>query len=229
MSDRRNSARKMLGKLAAEIGAWPERKNNEVFKRALIDIAADEAAAAIVAQLGDKIPLMPYFVANAQRDAIEEAVGRMMHTTAYAMADPFCRPVSAKEIIEKREEFERAQSQAAAVPLAISGAYRFGVGLFQTIQAPLTDPIVERRPPTRKKPDVSLEDYEHARAVRARVMGEGRRLFGKVGDRVTDVFVTAATGVLFSKDDQRVHLNRKRLRRLGLSDGRPVGRQTDPE
>ena len=78
MSDRRAQARKVLAKLAAEIGAWPEWKSDEVFQKALVDIAADEAVAEIVAQFGDKIPITRHFAMRARRPAEEEAVGRMM-------------------------------------------------------------------------------------------------------------------------------------------------------
>jgi hypothetical protein len=132
-----------------------------------------------------------------------------MHTTAFAVADQDCRPVPAKAIVEKREELERARLQASALPSTpVSEAYLGLVDQFLAIQAPLSDPIVERRPPTRKGIDGSARDYAHARGVCARVQEEGRRIFGKAGDRVTDVFVSAATGVFFSRDDRRARFKR---------------------
>jgi hypothetical protein len=41
MSDRREWAQRTLARLAAEIGAWPQRKSDKVFQKALIDLAAD--------------------------------------------------------------------------------------------------------------------------------------------------------------------------------------------
>jgi hypothetical protein len=107
----------------------------------------------LAAQFGGKIQLMPHFVMHARRDAVEEAIGRMMHTTAFAMADRDCRPVPAKAIVEKREELERARLQASALPsTSVNEAYLGWVDQFLAIQAPLSDPIVERRPADAKRP-----------------------------------------------------------------------------
>jgi hypothetical protein len=115
VSDRGGWAHTTLAKLEAEIGAWPERKNDAVFQKALKDIADDPAVAEIAAQFGDKIRLNPHFVAHARRDAAEEALGRMMHAVAQAMANPHLEMVPAGEIVRKREEFERAEAKALGV------------------------------------------------------------------------------------------------------------------
>jgi hypothetical protein len=219
MSDRREWARKTLTKWAAEIGAWPERKNDRVFQKALIDIAADEAVVEIVAHFGGKITLMPYFVAHARRDPIEEAIGRMMSMTASVMADQYCRPVFAKAIVEKREELEKKRAYALSLTPydnyneCLRGDYVAQIDALLAVQAPLSDPIVERRSPTRKELDGGVKDYAHTRGVCARVQELGRHIFGKAGDRVTDAFVTAVTGVLFSPDDRKVHSPDRRVRR----------------
>jgi hypothetical protein len=195
MSDRREWARNTLAKLAVELGAW--RPEDRVYQRALISIAADEKAVELVAEFGRMFSIMAYFAASARRDATEEAAARMMHTTATTMADQYCRPVSAKTIVVTREVFEKELSQP------LTPTQRDFVNWFLENQAPLNDPIVEQRPPTRKELDADAGDYAHARAVRARVQEEGRRIFGKAGDLVTDAFVTAATGIWFARDDRR--------------------------
>ncbi len=226
MSDRRAQARKVLAKLAAEIGAWPEWKSDEVFQKALVDIAADEAVAEIVAQFGDKILITRHFAMRARRPAEEEAVGRMIFIVAKAMADPYLQMVPAKEIVKKREEWDSAEAKAIAVnekrgkleaqmrtavlyterkkfqaqtaalpPARLVEDYLSGLALFRAIQAPLNDPIVKHGASTPKTLDVSAKDYDRAQAMRARAQGEGRYIFGRAGDRVTEVFVYAATGV----------------------------------
>jgi hypothetical protein len=205
----RARGRKVLDKMATEIGAWRERKNDKAFQDALANIRDDERVVEIVAQFGGKIRLMEHFVANARRDAVEEAVGLMMHTVTYACADPYCYPVPAEEILKQREALVRAYRETEALPpMPGRVAHLFDIDLLAAMQAPLdSDPIVERR--RSRIGDNSTGPEKHAWAVRARVQGEARRLFGSAGDRVTDAFVTAATGFIFSRDNRR----RRRLKR----------------
>jgi hypothetical protein len=134
-----------------------------------------------------------------------------MATTAFAMADPYCRPVPAQAIVRKREEAANAIVKAMSLTPFDEGEKRkrddyvtqVKIGLMTL--ASLSDPIVGRRPPVRGKPKVSTEDYGHARGVYARVRGEGRRLFGKAGDHIAEIFVAAVTGVFLSADDRRTH------------------------
>jgi hypothetical protein len=92
-------------------------------------------------------------------------------------------------------------------------SYLSGLDALASILAPLNDPIVERRRPpvvAKRLKGAELSSDEallHARGVLVRVRGEGRRIFGKVGDRVADAFVEAAAGIPFSRDDAR---NRRR-------------------
>jgi hypothetical protein len=237
VSDRRAWARKTLAAAAADLGALSWWKDNDAYQTALANIRDGVEVEETLAQFGgDQIPIMPRFPAGllSQR-AIEMALGLMMFKTASAMADPICaQPVLTKDVIAKREELEKNVTRALSLEPYDESAererdeYVAKHRLLLAIQASLNgDPIVEQRRPTRRKPDVSVADEDRARAVRARIRELARRIFGKAGDRVADVFVTAATGVEFSRDDWRVHLSRKRSRRLELSDGRPAGRQTD--
>jgi hypothetical protein len=81
-----------------------------------------------------------------------------------------------------------------------------------SVQVPFDDPTVERRRRLERsalrKSIVSVEDYDRARAVRAYIQGPARRIFGEAGDRVADVFATAATGIMFSRDDRRPRFKR---------------------
>jgi hypothetical protein len=205
----------MLTEWVTEIGAWPGRKNDKVFQKALVDVAAHPGVEKVVSRFGDKsksgIPLTPYFVANARRDAVEEAVGRMMSTTAQVWADAYCQPVSAVAIVEKHEEVERARSEGLTALSDVAPEDRDRLGFYLSLLdagerrlAPLNDPIVERRPPTRKdldgRPDA---EYAHARAALARVRPAAREMFGKAGDHVARVFVSAASRIDFTPDDQR--------------------------
>jgi hypothetical protein len=212
VSDPKESARKLLAKLAAEFGAWPQRKTDWGFQKALLDMASDEEVVRIVAQFGTKIQLMPNVVAQAPIDAAETALRRMMHVTAYAMADPTCERISAKTIIEAKEERARMRAHVMAMPPTFAGqAYLTVLDYFGEIHAPLNDPIVERRSPTRKSPGVAgvaATKYGHARGVLARVLPEARLLFGKAGDRVADLFVAAVTEIEFSRDDRRGRFKR---------------------
>jgi hypothetical protein len=201
-----------------EIGAWPERKDDKVFQKALEDLAADFRVQEIVAEFGAKLRLTPLFETKARRHPAEEAVGRMMHATAFAMADLDCRMVSMKEITAKREEIEKAVLKGLASPPSVErNSYLAGLADISALLAPESDLIVERRAPGSSKKNrfgepLAGEEYNHARAVLARVRGLGRHIFGKAGDRVTDVFVEAVTGVSFSRDDAR---KRDRRRRRG--------------
>jgi hypothetical protein len=267
MSDRRAGARKTVTKWAAKIGAWHRWQYVKHFQAALVALATHSAVEEIVAQFGDKIPLMPY----SPTDDVEEVVGRMMAITAFAWADPTCQPVSPGEIVKSREEWEKARSKAIAL---LSGpdrkAYLHWLNLFMANQAPLADPIVERRPPTRKEFDGNVEiewgrarsqamtwlssgpdreaylhrldlleanqaslndpiverrpltrkkykdsdaNYDHARAVWARVQAEARNIFGEAADHVADVFVYAVSGIEFGPDDRRMHPPDRKVRR----------------
>jgi hypothetical protein len=216
MSDRQEWARKTLAKLAVEISAWPRWKNNKVFQKALIDIRDDPEVEKIVAQFGLKIPLTQRFMNDRPRsfrDPIEEAIGRMMSTTAIAMADSDWQPVPSRMVIRKQEAYERvrARVKAAVLPHYTREAHLQRLDFFQAIEVSPSDPRVERRRPTRKDHDGGAEDYDHARAVLVAAKQAGRWLFGKAGDRVANVFVTAAaggTGLVFSQDDQRVRHKR---------------------
>jgi hypothetical protein len=222
-------ARKMLVRLVAKMGAWREWQRVKHFQEALTALAADEAVVEVVAQFGDKIPLMPYFFPH----ELEELVGRLMLITAYAWADPTCQPVPAKEIVMARESWEKARSKAMALPPSpVRNAYLRELSLFEKHQMPLDDPVVERRPPTRKefeRFEGDLVVYAHARAVWGRVQAEAHNFFGEAGAHIADVFVTAVSGIYFGPDDRKARTKRKRSRRLALSGGRLAGRQIDPE
>ena len=209
MSERREWARKTLDKLAAKItDELPQRKTDTVFQEALKDIKDDAEVEKIVAQFGYKLKFTRDFAAFARPGyEAERAVARLMHTTAFAMADPLCRLVSAKEITITREIVEKDLSLKADQPLTTE--QERWAKWFLRNQAPLHDPIVEHKAPTRKTLDgVSDAEYRHARAVRGRVRPEARHIFGKAGDLVADAFVSAATNVSFGPDDRRKHLQR---------------------
>ncbi len=248
MSDRQIWARRMLAAAAAEIVTWgPDNgifpaaligtlaamtpaeimtgprgdwDRVEVFRTALTRIAADPLVEKLAVEFGYRIPLTPRFEVNARRDPVEEAAKRMMHAVAFAVADPSCRMTAAKNIVEKREELEKARAQAMALtPFderneRARDGYVSAINTLLTIQAPLSDPIVERRKPAvlAKRFAGDLPDdeaYSHARAVKARLRDEARHIFGKNGDRVLNAFVEAATGIRFTRDDMR---SRNRLR-----------------
>jgi hypothetical protein len=219
MSDQRTWARRILTEAATEIGAWPERKYDKVFQKALIDIRDDPEVEKIVAQLGGKIPLMPFFVARAEIDAAELAAKQLMHATASIMADQKVLPVSAKEAQEKREDLERALAHALSLaPYDVHNErlrddYVAWINSYLAIQVALDDPLVERRLPTRKKPGVSDAAHAHARAGWARLQDEARRICGSTGRHVADVFMATVTGIVLSRDDRRVHRPGQRVRR----------------
>jgi hypothetical protein len=212
-------ARNTLVKAAAEIGAWPERKNDTIFQKALLDIRDHPDVEKIVAQFGNQIPLMQPFVERAEIDAAELAVKIMMHTTASVVADLRCQPVSAKAVHEKREELEKRRDYALSLTpdddrnilrvdygrnKRLRDDYVSWINSYLATLVSLDDPLVEQRPPTRAKElEEGAADPAHARAVWARVQEEARRMFGRTGDRVTDVFVSAGTNVPFSRNDRR--------------------------
>jgi hypothetical protein len=221
------AAETTLIKAAAEFGAWPERKDDLVFQKVLINIRDGAQVAQTVAQFGGKIPLMPFFVARAEIDAAELAARKMMHTTASVMADPRCQLVSAKAVLKTREELERARDYAlsrtpydeSACVLSLMRPdrnkrlrddYVSWINSYLAIHVPLDDPLVKRRLPTPTDLGNSAADADHARAVWARVREEARVIFGKAGDHVTDVFVTAAAdgGILFTRDARRRRFKR---------------------
>jgi hypothetical protein len=180
----------------------------------LIDIATDPHVEELVAKFGGKISMTRDFVKQAQqrgRTPEEEAVRRAMHVVAFVCADLNALPVSAKTIVEKREEIERARAAAVVRPPSRArAAFLQSLDGLESILAPLDDPIVERRQPQLRKEPVADSDYpltDHiyarARAIRARVRDEFRFMFGEAGDAVADAFVTAATGIPFGRDDKR--------------------------
>jgi hypothetical protein len=208
----------MLAKLAAKIKEdLPQRENDEVFQKALIDIRDSPEVEEIAAQFGGKLPFTEDHVAGARPGAeAERALALIMHGTAFAMADRHCQPLSAKEITAKREELERKRDQALSLTPYDQHENRkrdlyverinFALAFLLT---PLNHPIVERRSRTRKEINgAAAADYDHARAVRASVQQLTRRIFGKAGDRVADVFVYAVTGISFSRDDGRRRFKR---------------------
>jgi hypothetical protein len=212
------SARRMLDAAAIDLAMW--RPSDEAYRAQLKQIAADPKVERVVAGFGGKYSLAPAFVRQARRNAAEEAMRRMMHAAASVFADRTARMVPAREIVKKREEIERERAKAKALaPFAERDAaeretYLSGLDALASILAPFDDPIVERRRPpvvAKQRKGAELPSDEallHARCVLARVRGEGRRIFGKVGDRVADAFVEAATGIPFSRDDAR---NRRRF------------------
>jgi hypothetical protein len=212
MTDRRTEAdrlervHRVLGEFAAEIGAW---KDNETFKKALINMADDMDVAKFVAQFGGKIPLMPYSIPHVRWGPAEDAIRWMMYLVASAGSDPGCRMVPARENIETRERTDANLLGAARlVPDDVHEQRRLNAYAFYHLVvlghlAPPDDPIIEYRPPVRRPEGVSEADYNHARAVRARVLLEGRRIFGKAGDRVVDGLIYAATGVPLSRDHRK--------------------------
>jgi hypothetical protein len=86
-------------------------------------------------------------------------------------------------------------------------------------QAPLDDPIVAQRLPTRKELNgIDAGVDARARASWARVQAEGRLICGSAGPRVADVLITAVTKVDRTPHDRREHSQdrnerRRRLRR----------------
>jgi hypothetical protein len=216
MSDRRAWARKTLVAAAADLGALSGWENNDVYQEALANIRDDPDVEKIVAQFNNKILLTPTFAKGLlPHRAIEMAVGLLMYRTATAMADPACaRPVLTKEICEKQAELNR--NIAYALSLEPDGEdeerkrdeYVAAHKLLLAIQAPIDDPIVERRRPVHIKTDVSLGDEDRARAVCVRIRDLARRIFGNAGDKVADAFVNAATGAIFSRHDRRRRFKR---------------------
>jgi hypothetical protein len=111
MNVRRAGARRIIDKLAEEIGAWTEWKGNEIVKEGLRNIKEYLPFEKIVAQFGVDppagIPLAPlYLWANGNRGPIEEATGRLMSTTVSTLADLTCWPVSTRLITRTREVVE---------------------------------------------------------------------------------------------------------------------------
>jgi hypothetical protein len=177
MSDRRPWARKALIEAAAAIGAWPEKKDDKVFQKALIDIRDFPLIEKFAAQFGGKnLPFMQRFVEEARPGAeAERAIGRLMHGAASAHADPHCRLVSAKKITEKREELEGNRDYALSLTPYDEHETRkrdkyvakMNVAL-AFLLTPVNHPIVKHR--SQKPPEgVAAEKYDHARAVLATV------------------------------------------------------------
>jgi hypothetical protein len=233
MSDRRPWARKTLAKLAAELSdghvsarpevrgsAWSRAMDDEVYRKVLDNLASDPDVEKIVAEFGGKISLAPYFVARFPLNAEEKAVSIMMRVVALTVADSTRRMLSAREIIETREKHEDLRAKVTALrPTVIIedldklDAYLGALNTFLDLQAPLDHPIVERRPPPAGEKEfvgrkLTEEWYSHARAARELMRGEARRIFGRTGDRITDVFMWAATGVSFSSNDGRMRRKR---------------------
>jgi hypothetical protein len=234
MSDRRPWARKTLAKLAAELSAghvstrpeiensaWSKEMDDQIYRAVLNNLAADPDVEKIVAEFGGKIPLPSWFVAKFPLNAEEKAVSIMMRITAFTVADPTLRMLQAKKIVETREKYESLRAEAAALrPIAVIedldklDAYSGALNAFLELQVPLDHPMVERRTPSPRKKDFAgralpEEWYSHARAARELVRSEARKIFGKAGDRVTDVFMWAATGVSFSRDDGKTRVTPK--------------------
>ena len=234
MSDRQKWARRTLDQAVREIGA--SRKNDNAFKKALEVLRDDEAVVEIVAKFGGaELPILSSYVAFAKsrtiREPVMDAVFWFVLMAARAMTDPDRQPIPALTAVRKQEAYEwvRARVEEAVLPHYTREAHMNRLNFFQAIEVSPSDPLVERRRPTRKDHDYTDEEYDHARAVRAQLQELGRRVFGPNGDRVADVFATAATGIMFSKDDGRVHLKRKRSRRSKRSVARLTGSQTDPQ
>jgi hypothetical protein len=201
VSDPRERARNLLAKLAAQISAWDLVQNDQVFQKALFDIADHEMTAEIVAQFGGKeIPLMQDFAKVSRLDPVADAVAQMMAITAQTTSDFSGQPpLTARTLIRTREYFEQR------LKAALSPAERHAIETFLQVQMPINHPIVRRRPPTRKKLDdgVSPADDALARAMAARLRVLSRAIFGKNGDRVTEVFVYVTTGVALTRHDRR--------------------------
>jgi hypothetical protein len=207
------SARRMLDAAAIDLAMW--RPRDEAYRAALKRMAADPKVERVVAGFGGKYSLAPAFVRQARRDPGEEAMRRMMHAAASVFADRTARMVPAREIVKKREEIERESAKSKALAAfaerdaADRDSYLSGLDALASILAPLDDPIVERRRPpviAKRRKGAELPSDEallRARGVLARVRGGARLIFGKVGDRVADAFVEAATGIPFSRDDAR--------------------------
>jgi hypothetical protein len=214
-ADRLERVHRVLGEFAVEIGAWADHAtfrrslSVEVFRQALIDIADDMEAAKIVVQFGSKIPLMPHSIPYVRWGPAEDAIRWMMYSVASAVSDPNCRAmVPAKKNVETGERIEENLLLAnSSTPPGEEqpwlNNYVFQHLIALGMLAPPDDPIVEYRRPVRRPEGVSEADYNRARAVRARVRLEGRRIFGKAGDRVVDALIYAATGVPLSKDHRK--------------------------
>jgi hypothetical protein len=194
--------------------------DDRVYRGVLNHLATDPDVEKIVAEFGGKIPLSPWSAARFGLHAEEKAVSIIVRLTAFAVADLALRMLQAKEIVETREKYEDLQAKAAALRPAVViedrgklDAYLGALNVFLRFQVPLDHPMVERRTPSPHKKEfageaLTAELYSHARAARELVRGEARRIFGKAGDRVTDVFMWAATGVSFSGDDGKVRRKR---------------------
>jgi hypothetical protein len=227
VSDRRKNAKKALDLWASKIGAWGPRHWDAAFQAVLVNIASDTAVEEIVAQFGGKIPLMPWFVANARGDVVEEAIGRMMSTTAQLMTDGHCQPMPMVEIVKKHEEIDDALSKAAKlIPHVVEedvgklAAYIYMLERGKRELLPINDPLVKRRPPVLKDcDDRAAAEYAHAYAMRARLQPEARRIFGKAGDEVAKVFVEAATGIVFSKGHRLTRFGHRKRKPRGDSTG----------
>jgi hypothetical protein len=221
MSDRRPWARKTIAKITAEFAAWPKRGDkpfqtvlpavvDEPYQAALSVLAESVAIEKLVAEFGGKIKFMPRFAAAWPHNAAEAAAALVIHCVVRTAADPTCRPVPIKMLVRKREEIESAQKMVAFLhPSPAKDAYSRELNIRLRALAPPADPIVERRRPTTKKSSTGVkissndDRYAHARAMRARLQGETRRIFGKAGDHVADVFVETVTGIPCSRDDRR--------------------------
>jgi hypothetical protein len=194
--------------IETEIVAW--EANNETYRATLIAIAADAKVEKVVAAFGDKISLTKQFIREARRFPPEEAVRQMMHFVAVACADPIYM-TSGKEIVETRERIEAFRRVAETMPPSPErDKLVLSLNAMLKLQASLDDPTVERRKssPIAKRFDgapPSDAEYSHALAVWRNVRNEARRIFGgKTGDRITDVFVAAATGIIFTKSDNKL-------------------------
>jgi hypothetical protein len=139
------------------------------------------------------------------------------------MADWRVQLVPAKAALETREKLQWARDRALSLtpheePSVLSVGYGRNkllrdeyvswVNSYLAILAPPDDLLFKRNLP---KPKTRAEaEHNHARAVWARVRDEARGMFGKAGDHVTDVFVTAAANSdrEFTRDARRERFKR---------------------
>jgi hypothetical protein len=113
MSDQRKQVRRIIDEMADKIKVdLPQRKNDQVFQQALIDLRDSPEFEEVITKLGFKLEFMPNFAANARSGyELERAIARIMHTAASAHADRYCQTVSAKMIGVTRAIVEKDLGQ----------------------------------------------------------------------------------------------------------------------
>jgi hypothetical protein len=181
---------------------WPKPENGGTFQRALIRIRDHSEVEQICAQFRVKLSIMPHFEKYARRPSDEEAIRVLLKKAASAMADSTCGMVSAYEVTRAREKLEEARAKSMADPLApFHPAYFTWIAIELASMAPLSDPIVEQL--HRPRSGKNSKVLNHARGVRARIQEVARHIFGEAGYGVADTFATAVTGIEFDQDDRR--------------------------